>query len=195
MKKDSDYIKILDFLAEAGQLKRVKRSGWWTCGINDCESVADHSFRCAIIGFCLAKIEKCDFNKTAIICLFNDLHEARINDMHKVVQRYILLRDAEKKASKEQVKDLFYGIGKNIMSMMNELWEDKSKESIIARDADILECMLQGKEYYDQGFTQAKEFYIKPYKLLKTKSARKLARYIKKWDSRSWCSKLAVVER
>jgi hypothetical protein len=35
------------YLYEAGQLKRVKRSGWWIAGVKDPESVAEHSFRTA----------------------------------------------------------------------------------------------------------------------------------------------------
>ena len=34
----------LDFLAEAGMLKRIKRSGWWMVGVPYEESVAEHSF-------------------------------------------------------------------------------------------------------------------------------------------------------
>jgi len=34
---------ILDLLAEAGMLKRIKRSGWWMLGMPFEESVAEHS--------------------------------------------------------------------------------------------------------------------------------------------------------
>ena len=195
MSKNNAHEQLLDFFAEVGQLERVRRSGWWTVGIKDCESVAEHSFRCAIIGYCLSKIEGCNTEKTVLMCLFNDIHEARINDLHKVVQRYINLPTIEKKALKEQTENIPYDIGKSIKILMNALWEEKSHESILARDADILECMLQGKEYYEQGYKQAKEFYTKSLPLLKSKSARKLGRSLTKWDSRAWCAKLAIVER
>ena len=32
----------LDFFAEAGLLKHIKRSGWWVAGVKDPESVAEH---------------------------------------------------------------------------------------------------------------------------------------------------------
>jgi putative hydrolase of HD superfamily len=41
--------RILNFISEAGMLKRVKRSGWSVLGIVNAESVAEHSFRCAVI--------------------------------------------------------------------------------------------------------------------------------------------------
>ena len=40
---------IARYLFELGQLKRVKRSGWWVAGVDQPESVADHSFRCAAL--------------------------------------------------------------------------------------------------------------------------------------------------
>ena len=33
-----EYKNVLDFISEAGLLKRVKRSGWWVLGIKDPES-------------------------------------------------------------------------------------------------------------------------------------------------------------
>ena len=87
---------VLDFLAEVGILKRVKRSGWWMAGIPQEESVAEHSFRCAAIGYVLAKMEKADVYKVLLMTLFNDLHEARINDSHKVAGKYLNVKEAEK---------------------------------------------------------------------------------------------------
>jgi putative hydrolase of HD superfamily len=54
------YQDILNFISEAGLLKRTPRSGWFVAGIKNPESVAEHSFRCAVIGYCLAKMEDAD---------------------------------------------------------------------------------------------------------------------------------------
>lgn len=186
---------VLDFFAEIGQLKTIPRSGWWTVGITNGESVADHSFRCAVIGYTLAKMEKCDAGKVVLMCLFNDLHEARLTDLHKVAQRYFNLKEAEKTASAEQLSSLPDEIADPIAQSMDELWNDTTEEGIVARDADLLECMVQGKEYYEQGFVQAKPFYTKALSLLKTKSAQKLGEALETWDSREWCKKIVVMER
>ncbi|MFT7537928.1 MAG: putative hydrolase of HD superfamily, partial [Lysobacterales bacterium] len=92
--KNNKYTHALDFFAEAGLLKAVKRSGWWVAGIKDPESVAEHSFRCAIIAYYIAHLEKVDVNRTLVMALFNDIHEARINDLHKMGHYYINFRDA-----------------------------------------------------------------------------------------------------
>ncbi len=80
----SPEISALNFFAEAGLLKHIKRSGWWVAGIKDPETVAEHCFRCAVIGFYLAQMEKVDPYKVVTMTLFNDIHEARINDLHKM---------------------------------------------------------------------------------------------------------------
>jgi len=186
---------ILDFFAEAGKLKQVKRSGWWMTGIKDAESVADHSFRCAVIGYVLSKMEKVDSSKVLMMALFNDLHEARINDLHKVAHRYINVRQAEKLAFKEQISSLDGDVKKELSDTRREYDAQKTKESIIARDADILECLIQAKEYVDAGFTAAKKFFKKAPEYLCTKSAKRLWKTAQKWDSNSWWERITQFER
>ena len=93
---------ITNFIFEMGTLKNVKRSGWWTINVKDPENVAEHSFRSGLLGYFLAKLEKVDVHKVTLMSLFNDLHEARLNDLHKVGHRYIDFRAAETAARKEQ---------------------------------------------------------------------------------------------
>ena len=66
--------RLLDFIAETGMLKRIKRSGWWMIGIPHEESVAEHSFRCAVIGYVLAKLEKADPHKVMLMAYLIQLH-------------------------------------------------------------------------------------------------------------------------
>src|SRR3990167_4581102 len=106
IKKMDPDVAALNFFAEAWLLKDVKRSGWWVAGIKDPESVAEHSFRTAVIGYYLAHAEGVDPLKVVSMALFNDIHEARINDLHKMGHYYIDFKAAEKKVFHDQVKDL-----------------------------------------------------------------------------------------
>ena len=72
-----------------GQLKRVKRSGWWIAGVENPESVAEHSFRTAAIAYLLAKLEGADAGRVTLMALFHDMGEARTNDLHRIVRRYV----------------------------------------------------------------------------------------------------------
>ena len=69
---------------------------WWVAGIANPESVAEHSFRCAVIGYYLSHLEDVDSYKVLVMTLFNDIHEARINDLHKMGHYYIDFKEAEK---------------------------------------------------------------------------------------------------
>ena len=186
---------ILQFIAEAGLLKKVRRSGWWVAGIKDCESVAEHSFRCAVIGYCLAKMEGCDGYTVLLMTLFGDMQEARTNDLHKMAQRYLPTDKADLKAFNDQIKKLPLSIKKELSKTRHSYNKQKNKESLVARDADILECLIQAKEYYEQGYTQAKELMKKAPSHLKTKSAKKLWSLTKTTPISNWWQLLSDFKR
>ena len=159
------------------------------------ESVAEHSFRCAVLGYVLARMENVDPYKVLVMTLFNDLHEARINDLHKVANRYLNAKEAEKKAFDEQIEPLDQTLRGELKGLRDEYDVQKSSESIIARDADILECLVQAKEYYDQGFKNAEKFFKKAPEHLMTESAKKLWEEAQKWDSNAWWERLSDFKR
>ena len=188
-------LSAMNFFAEAGLLKRVKRSGWWVAGIKDPESVAEHCFRCAIIGYYLAHTEGADPYKVLIMTLFNDIHEARINDLHKMGHYYIDFKAAEKIVFGEQIAPLDGNVKRELAVLRSEYEAQKSKESLVARDADILECLIQAKEYVDHGHTGARKFLMRAPKFLKTPGARTLSRHLKQWKSDAWWMKIVKFER
>ena len=185
----------LNFFAEAGLLKRVKRSGWWVAGIENPESVADHCFRCAVISYYIAHKEKLNTLKVVSMALFNDIHEARINDLHKMGHYYIDFKDAEKRVFADQVLNLDQGMSRELKKFREEYDLQSSKEAVAARDADILECLLQAKEYVDNGYPMAKTFFRRAPGFLKTKTALELWRLILRWDSHAWWQKVVKFER
>jgi hypothetical protein len=77
----SDLEGMIDYLYEMGLLKRLPRAGWLVAGIDHPESIAEHSFRAAIIGYLLASVEGADPARTALLCLFHDTQESRIGDV------------------------------------------------------------------------------------------------------------------
>lgn len=193
--KQDPMLAAVNLFAEAGLLKHVKRSGWWVAGIKDPESVAEHSFRCAVIAYVMAHLEKVDSYKVLTMALFNDIHEARINDLHKMGHFYIDFRSAEKKVFADQMRDLTVSIKKEMTHIRDEYEAQETKESIVARDADILECLMQAKEYYDNGFTKAEKFFQKAPGYLKTRSAKKFWQIIKSWDSSQWWEDVVKFDR
>jgi 5'-deoxynucleotidase YfbR-like HD superfamily hydrolase len=76
-----------------------------------------------------------------------------------------------------------------------EYRSQKTKESIIARDADILECLIQAKEYYLHGYKEAVKFMKKAPQHLKTKSAKRLWYLAKKMQLNQWWERLSEFRR
>lgn len=195
MRKKPPEEALLNLLAEAGVLKAVRRSGWWMIGIKNGESVAEHSFRTALLGYLLAKMEGVDPYPVVMMGLLNDLHEARINDLHKVGHRYIDFRAAEAKAAAEQTAGLPPAIRRELARWGKELHRQSTPESVVARDADLLECMIQGKEYSAQGYPKAIEWMKRPAHLLKSRSARRLYRRLISWRPDRWWEPLVTLAR
>ena len=194
-KKINPDVAALNFFAEAGLLKDVKRSGWWVAGIKDPESVAEHSFRTAVIGLYLAYREEVDPFKVVTMSLFNDIHEARINDLHKMGHYYIDFKDAEKRVFVDQMKSVDRKLRAWLETIRKDYDRQSSRESLVARDADILECLLQAKEYYDDGYLGAKLFFARAPRFLKCKSAKAMWKQIRRWDSNQWWQDVVKFER
>ncbi len=182
--------KLLHFLFEVGNLKNVQRSGWWLIGNPIPESVAEHSFRCAVLGYFLAKAENLDTSKVILMCLFHDVHEARINDLHKIAQNYVNFKEAENKVSQEQLKSLKNSEREEIGNILKEFSNQETKESVVARDADILECTLQAREYQIQGYEDAEDWLKRAKDTLRSKSAKRLLSIIECSDPNEWWKKL-----
>jgi putative hydrolase of HD superfamily len=186
---------IMEFIFEAGLLKRVPRSGWSVLGISDPESVADHSFRCAVIGYLLAHMEKVSVYRTLLMTLFGDIHEARITDLHKMAQKYIEAEPAEDASFEEQVAPLPGEISQELLDVREEYRGQESQESIVARDSDILECLIQAKEYHEHGHKSAALFMEKAPEHLKTDSAKKLWQLAMTLDVNEWWSRIGTFTR
>ncbi|MBZ0166440.1 MAG: HD domain-containing protein, partial [Candidatus Omnitrophica bacterium] len=123
------------------------------------------------------------------------IHEARINDLHKMGHHYIDFREAEKHVFQDQMQDLHHSVKSEMTVFRREYEAQVTPESIVARDADILECLIQAKEYYDNGYTKAKTFFQRAPQHLKTKTAKQLWAEIKTWDSGKWWEEVVKFER
>ncbi len=173
---------IVNFLFEAGMLQKTPRSGFQFLG-SGCESVAEHVLRTIFIGYTLCKLEP-GVNESRVLklCLVHDLPEARTGDMNYVNKKYVAVD--EKKAVNELTDTLSFG--KDIKQAIEEFNEKKTRESIIAHDADQLALILQLKEYSDLGNKYSKEWIDFAIKRLCTNTAKKLAETITETDSSEW---------
>lgn len=173
---------VVNLLFEVGMLKKTPRSGFQFLG-SGCESVAEHTLSTIFIGYALCKLEShVDELKVLRLCLIHDLPEARTGDMNYVNKKYVTVD--EEKAVRELAESLFFG--DEIKATIAEFNEKKTKEALIAHDADQLSLILQLKEYGDLGNKYSDEWMEFATKRLYTDTAKKIAETIMHTDSTDW---------
>lgn len=89
MTDDHDAAGAMNFIFEAGVRKRAARTGWWFAGVKQPESIAEHSFRTALIGMMLAAMEGADPARVSMLCALHDTQETRITDIPHIAKRYL----------------------------------------------------------------------------------------------------------
>lgn len=149
---ENDADKLARFLYEAGHLKNLVRSGWLVAGIKNPESVADHSFRVAVMAALLAKLEGADVGRAVTLAVFHDMAEARTGDLHKMAQRYLEGKDGAEKAGNGQAASLPPALSGMLSEAFSEIHRKESLEAAIVADADRLDCLFQALEYRACGF-------------------------------------------
>jgi putative hydrolase of HD superfamily len=173
---------LAHFFFEVGMLKRTPRTGFQFLG-SGAESVAEHSFRTAVIGFALARLDgKADVGRVLQLCLFHDIPEARIGDLNYVNKKYVQVD--EQRAVDDLAEALPFG--DEYRQTLAEFAARQSREALLAHDADQLEMILALKEYKDLGNRYADDWYPFSVRRLKTDLARRLAEDIWTTDSTRW---------
>lgn len=178
----SRLIPIANFLFEVGMLSKTPRSGFHFLGSGE-QSVSEHITRVTYIGYVLGTLEGgVDLSKIMKMCLFHDLAEARTSDLNYVHQKYV--ESDEHKAMEDLAKTLDFG--PEIVELLKEMAERKTKEAILAKDADQLEWILSLKEEVDIGNKRAESWIPASVKRLRSKVAQDLAEVVLKTSSDDW---------
>jgi len=160
--KRSEFMSnIAEFLKLAGKLKKIERTGWVTrVGIENPESVSDHSFRTALIAMIVGDMKKIDSNKLMRMLLIHDLGESLIGDFDIFAKKKIgenIWKEKEKRAVHEI---LFENLPKNVAEDYYNLWvefdEHKTELAKLAHEIDKLEVLLQAVDYEKSGYDKNK---------------------------------------
>lgn len=174
--------RTIEFLFEVGMLKKTPRTGYQFLGSGG-ESVADHSFRTAVIGYVLASQEPgADSNKVVLMCLFHDFPEARTGDHNYVNKKYV--KTDEERAVQDQVRGLSFG--DEIVDLFQEFNGCDTLEAHLAKDADQLDLILELKEQLDSGNPNAKDWLSYAVKRIITDGAKQMAQEILTTNSSDW---------
>ncbi len=147
---DSSLQNIIKFLEIAGMLKRTPRAGWVEVGVYQPESVADHTFRTAILCLLYADMEGLDPLKVLRMALIHDLPEAIIGDLTPS-QKTEETGEKEETAINHILNLLPPRQREKYIAVWNEYQEGKTREAQAVRQLEKIEMVLQAKEYEKAG--------------------------------------------
>ena len=189
IKKENKDERTTDFLFEVGTMRKLLRMHRQVLFTEDTtDSIASHSYRVSLIAWMLAKIEKADPYKTVMMALMHDFGEIRTGDHNWIHKKYVKIYEDE--IAEEQLNTLPFN---DLFEFSKEYEKRESKESIIAKDADVIDQILLLREYEWQGNKEARTWLegkrgpqSKVMVRLKLDSSRKLAEEISKRDPSKW---------
>lgn len=162
--------RIADFIFELGMLRKTPRTGYQFLG-SGAENVAEHSFRTAMIGYILAQKSGADVARTVLLCLFHDVHEARIGDFNYVNRIY---NTCNPELALEHALE-GTGLRRDVLAMWSELEAEDTLEARLAQDADQLDFIANLKEEQDLGNPYAAKWLLHALPRLKTKIGQECA--------------------
>lgn len=182
----SDHLRdTTGFLYEMGLLKRFKRTGWSTVGVPAPESVADHSFRVSVIASVIAALEDADPQRAAFLALWHDSQETRTTDLPHLTKKYVTAAD-NPRVTADQTAPLPPTVATMITEAVDEYEAGETAEARCARDADKLECLLQAREYQEQGHANVQAWIDTSIAGLSTLAAKQLAHEAIAQNSLDW---------
>ena len=138
------------------RLKRFPRTGWLRVGVPAPESVADHVFSAALLGWRLAReAGGLDAGRVALLLLVHDLHEAHLGDIPTPAKRY-LPEGALDEAERRIVADQWDGDPEGA-ALAREFLEGATPEAQLAIAVDNLEFVIEAAFQVRAGATGPRE--------------------------------------
>lgn len=173
--------RLADLIYECAMLKHTPRSGFAFLGSGK-ESVAEHSFGAAAIGYILARMSGADVKTTVLLCLFHDLHEAATGDFNYVNHRY------DKCDAPGAVRDACAGtfLAEELPALFREFEARETLEAELARDADQLDLVCALRREESHGNPTAREWLVNAIKRLRTEAGRKVGEALLTTSPDNW---------
>jgi len=157
-----DSRSLLQFFLLAGRLKGEKRRGWMKkLGMEHPESVADHSFRTAVMAMFVSDARGLDTGRAVRLALLHDLPEALVGDAMPEERSGRRKTELETKAMDEILSELPAASRALYRDAWHDFVDGRSEESRLVRELDKLEMALQAREYANESGdpSKAKEFW------------------------------------
>lgn len=143
---------IEDFFNNLLLLKKIQRKGWKNnLGLENPESVADHSYSVTGMSMILGDLMALDTNKMMKMALLHDLAESKVGDFTPGE----ISKNEKLKIEDGAMKKILSKLPQNLYEQYISIWEEyqknESKEALCIHDIDKLEMAFQAKSYLLDG--------------------------------------------
>jgi len=139
---------ISEFFFQIAGLKKLPRSGWKIkLGLDDSESVAEHSYMMSVMSMVLADMKSLNSEKVIKMSILHDWAESKIGDFMPDEIGYDKKSELENYAMTEILELLPQKIQSDYQDMWNEFLVGHTPEARLVHELDKLEMALQAKIY------------------------------------------------
>jgi putative hydrolases of HD superfamily len=159
---DSNPMPLIAAYFELDQLKQLYRQGWLRRGVapEQCESVAEHVFAMAMLGWWLvdAYFPHLDRDKVIRMVLVHELGEIYAGDIIPADQMDRAEKLRQERAGLIRVTGKLPG-GPQYLALWEEFEAGETAEAVFVRQIDRLEMAFQAAVYHRQGYASMEEFF------------------------------------
>ena len=139
---------ISEFFFQIAGLKKLPRSGWKIkLGLDNSESVAEHSYMMSVMSMVLADMKSLNSEKVIKMSILHDWAESKIGDFMPDEIGHDKKSELENYAMTEILESLPQKIQANYQDMWNEFLVRDTPEARLVHELDKLEMALQAKIY------------------------------------------------
>ena len=139
---------ISEFFFQIAGLKKLPRSGWKIkAGLNNSESVAEHSYMMSVMAMVLSDLKSLNSEKVIKMSILHDWAESKIGDFMPDEIGYDKKSELENYAMVEILESLPQGIQSDYQNIWDEFLVRNTPESRLVHELDKLEMALQAKIY------------------------------------------------
>jgi len=139
---------ISEFFFQIAGLKKLPRSGWKIkVGLNNSESVAEHSYMMSVMAMVLSDLKSLNSEKVIKMSILHDWAESKIGDFMPDEIGYDKKSELENYAMAEILESLPQTIQSDYQNIWDEFLVRDTPESRLVHELDKLEMALQAKIY------------------------------------------------
>ena len=139
---------ISEFFFQIAELKKLPRSGWKIkVGLNNSESVAEHSYMMSVMAMVLSDLKSLNSEKVIKMSILHDWAESKIGDFMPDEIGYDKKSELENYAMTEILESLPQTIQSDYQNIWDEFLARDTPESRLVHELDKLEMALQAKIY------------------------------------------------